>query len=60
MAVATSVRPRALVVTAIGSLRDSDGDPLYSRKHPAKIILACDKTLCPKTDDVTSSRCSSP
>jgi hypothetical protein len=43
----------ALVVTAIGSLRDSDGDPLYNRKHPAKVILACDKALCPKTDDVT-------
>jgi hypothetical protein len=43
----------ALVVTAIASLRDSDGDPLYSRKHPAKVILACDKALCPKTDDVT-------
>jgi hypothetical protein len=44
---------KALVVTAIASLRDSDGDPLYSRKHPAKVILACDKALCPKTDDVT-------
>jgi hypothetical protein len=43
----------ALVVTAIGSLRDSDGDPLYNRKHPAKVILACDEALCPKTDDVT-------
>jgi hypothetical protein len=38
----------ALVVTAIASLRDSDGDPLYSNKHPAKLILACDKVLCPK------------
>jgi hypothetical protein len=43
----------ALVVTVIGSLRDSDGDPLYSRKHPAKAILACDEALCPKTKDVT-------
>jgi len=43
----------ALVVTAIGSLRDSDGDPLYNREHPAKVILACDKALCPKTKDVT-------
>jgi hypothetical protein len=42
-----------LVVTAIASLRDSDGDPLYSRKHPAKAILACDEALCPKTKDVT-------
>ena len=42
-----------LVVTAIGSLRDSDGDPLYTRKHPAKAILACDESLCPKTKDVT-------
>jgi hypothetical protein len=38
----------ALVVTAIGSLKDGDGDPLYSKKHPAKIILSCDKVLCPK------------
>jgi hypothetical protein len=38
----------ALVVTAIGSLKDANGDPLYSKKHPAKIILACDKVLCPK------------
>jgi hypothetical protein len=42
-----------LVVTAIGSLKDSHGKPLYSRKHPAKAILVCDKVLCPKTDDVT-------
>jgi hypothetical protein len=46
----------ALVVTAIASLRDSDGDPLYSRKHPAKAILACDESLCPKTKDVTKFR----
>jgi hypothetical protein len=38
----------ALVVTAIGSLKDAKGDPLYSKKRPAKIILACDKVLCPK------------
>jgi hypothetical protein len=38
----------ALVVTAIGSLKDADGDPLYSKKHPAKLILACDKVLCGK------------
>ena len=42
-----------LVVTFIASLKDSDGDSLYSRKHPAKIILACDKALCPETQDVT-------
>jgi hypothetical protein len=42
-----------LVITTIASLKDSDGDSLYSRKHPAKVILSCDKTLCPKTDDVT-------
>ena len=42
-----------LVVTAIASLKDSDGDSLYSRKHPAKVILACDKARCPKTDDMT-------
>ena len=43
----------ALVVTAIASLRDLQGKPLYDRKHPAKLILACDKVLCPKTEDVT-------
>jgi hypothetical protein len=42
-----------LVITTIASLKDAEGDPLYSRKHPAKVILACDKALCPKTDDVT-------
>ena len=32
----------------------SDGDSLYSTKHPAKVILSCDKVLCPKsTHDVT-------
>jgi hypothetical protein len=41
-----------LVITAIASLRDADGDPLYSRKHPAKAILACDKVLCGKTDRI--------
>jgi hypothetical protein len=40
----------ALVVTAIGSLKDSHGNSLYNRKHPAKAILACDKVLCGKTD----------
>jgi hypothetical protein len=43
----------ALVITTIASLRDFDGDLLYSRKHPAKVILACDETLCPNTKDVT-------
>ena len=41
----------ALVITAIASLKDADGDPLYSKKHPAKVILACDKALCAKTHD---------
>jgi hypothetical protein len=40
----------ALVITAIASLKDFDGDSLYSRKHPAKVILACDKVLCAKSD----------
>jgi hypothetical protein len=43
-------KSEGLVVTAIGSLKDSHGKPLYSREHPAKVILACDKVLCPKTD----------
>jgi hypothetical protein len=49
----TAGNTEGLVITAIGSLKDSHGKPLYSRKHPAKIILACDKVLCPKTEDVT-------
>jgi hypothetical protein len=36
----------ALVVTAIASLKDSDGDPLYNSTSPATLILACDKVLC--------------
>jgi hypothetical protein len=42
----------ALVITTIASLKDADGDPLYSRKDPAKVILACDKVLCGKTDRI--------
>jgi hypothetical protein len=41
----------ALVITAIASLKDSAGDSLYNRKHPAKVILACDKTLCSTNGD---------
>ena len=44
---------QALVVTAIANLNDFRGKPLYSRKDPAKVILSCDKVLCPKTQDVT-------
>jgi hypothetical protein len=40
----------ALVVTAIASLRDFHGKPLYNRKNPAKLILACDKALCGNSD----------
>ena len=43
----------ALVITAIASLKNSKGKPLYDRKHPAKVILSCDSTLCPETEDVT-------
>jgi hypothetical protein len=42
-----------LVVTFIASLKDSDGDSLYSRKHPAKVILSCDEARCPETKDAT-------
>jgi hypothetical protein len=45
-----------LVITAIASLKDSDGDSLYNRKHPAKVILACDKTRCPKKGDNHKSK----
>jgi hypothetical protein len=49
-------KTEGLVITAIGSLKDSDGDPLYSRKHPAKAILVCDEARCPKSEDVTKIR----
>jgi hypothetical protein len=49
----TAGNTEGLVVTAIGSLKDSHGKPLYTREHPAKVILACDKVLCPKTKHVT-------
>jgi hypothetical protein len=48
-----SANTEALVVTAIGSLKDGDGDRLYSKKHPAKLILACDKVLCGKSGHKT-------
>ena len=40
---------RALVVTVIANLKDFDGDPLYSRKDPAIIVVICDEVLCGKT-----------
>lgn len=36
----------ALVVTAIANLKDSLGQPLYSKASPATVVLACDKALC--------------
>jgi hypothetical protein len=36
----------ALVVTAIANLKDSAGNPLYSRTSPATVVLGCDKDLC--------------
>jgi hypothetical protein len=36
----------ALVVTAIADLKDFHGKPLYSKKSPAALVLACDKVLC--------------
>ena len=39
----------ALVVTAIADLKDSSGKPLYSKKSPAALVLACDKVLCGET-----------
>ena len=41
-------RPRALVVTAIGDLKE-DGKPLYTRTSPATLVWACDKDLCRET-----------
>jgi len=51
-----SANTEALVVTAIGSLKDAEGDPLYSRKHPAKLILACDEVLCGKSGHKTGHK----
>jgi hypothetical protein len=39
----------ALVVTAIADLKDFRGKPLYSKKSPATLVLACDKVLCGET-----------
>jgi hypothetical protein len=36
----------ALVVTAAANLKDSAGNPLYSRTSPATVVLGCDKDLC--------------
>lgn len=36
----------ALVVTAIANLKDSAGNPLYTRTSPATVVLGCDKDLC--------------
>ena len=42
----TSGDIEALVVTAIANLKDSNGNPLYTRTSPARVVLACDKDLC--------------
>ena len=42
----TTADTKALVVTAIANLKDSQGDPLYSNTSPATVVLACDKDLC--------------
>jgi hypothetical protein len=39
----------ALVVTAIASLKDAAGNPLYSNSEPATLVVACDKDLCRET-----------
>ena len=35
-----------LLVTALADLKDDKGNPLYSKERPAKLVVACDKTLC--------------
>jgi hypothetical protein len=40
---------QALVVTVIANLKDREGDPLYSRKDPAIVVVICDKVLCGKS-----------
>jgi hypothetical protein len=42
-------RPGALLVTAIGNLKDGDGKPLYTKSSPATVVIACDKDLCRET-----------
>ena len=44
-AVGKPVAPRRWSITAIANLKDSHGKPLYDRKHPAKVIISCDKAL---------------
>lgn len=36
----------ALVAMAVADLKDRMGDPLYDRKDPATLVVACDKVLC--------------
>jgi hypothetical protein len=45
----TTGSSEALVVTAIANLKDAYGHPLYSKYHPATVVLACDKALCRNT-----------
>jgi hypothetical protein len=42
-------RSGALLVTAIGNLKDEDGEPLYTKDSPATVVFACDKDLCRET-----------
>lgn len=37
---------KALVVTAIADLKDSQDNPLYNKTSPATVVVACDKDLC--------------
>ncbi|RYP87274.1 hypothetical protein EKO23_06660 [Nocardioides guangzhouensis] len=41
----SSQQPAGLV-TAVASLKDADGNKLYSKTDPATFVVACDKTLC--------------
>jgi hypothetical protein len=40
---------QALVVTAIATLKDNNGNPLYTGLEHATLIIACDKDLCRET-----------
>ena len=60
---AGSQTPPPGLVSAVVSLKDENGAPLYDKAHPATFVLGCDKSLCsnggvPKFDvlvDVTDT-----
>jgi hypothetical protein len=42
----TTGSKEALVAMAVADLKDRHGDPLYGKRKPATLVVACDKVLC--------------